>query len=232
MRVPCVALTFDDGYGDNFVSLRAVAEETAIPVALFLPTQPIENHREFQHDLVRGISGFFPLTWEQIRYWNLRGGEFGSHTHSHFDCGYADRSRLEAEIIGSKNILETHLTKPVRFFAFPFGGRRNISSEAMQLAVLTYPHVLSDFGGENLPGIGRSNGHLFRKNFYSNLWELELELQSVFDLVAATQKLSLGRANSSTSSNRLIAASAFKTPRNASSGSRIDAGRHHGSAVQ
>jgi len=232
MRVPCVALTFDDGYGDNFVSLRAVAEETAIPVALFLPTQPIENHREFQHDLVRGISGFFPLTWEQIRYWNLRGGEFGSHTHSHFDCGYADRSRLEAEIIGSKNILETHLTKPVRFFAFPFGGRRNISSEAMQLAVFTYPHVLSDFGGENLPGIGRSNGHLFRKNFYSNLWELELELQSVFDLVAATQKLSLGRANSSRSSNRLIVASAFNTPRNASSGSRIDAGRHHRSAVQ
>src|SRR6266571_221671 len=138
MRVPCVALTFDDGYGDNFVSLRAVAEETAIPVALFLPTQPIENHREFQHDLVRGTSGFFPLTWEQVRYWNLRGGEFGSHTHTHFDCGYADRKRLEAEIIGSKNTLETHLTKPVRFFAFPFGGQRNISSEAMQLAVFTY----------------------------------------------------------------------------------------------
>jgi len=223
MRVPCVALTFDDGYGDNFVSLRAVAEETAIPVALFLATQPIENHREFQHDLVRGTSGFFPLTWEQVRYWNLRGGEFGSHTHTHFDCGYADRKRLEAEIIGSKNTLETHLTKPVRFFAFPFGGQRNISSEAMQLAVFTYHHVLSDFGGENLPGIGRSNGHLFRKNFYSNLWELELELQSVFDLVAARQKLSLGRANSSSSSNRLIAASAFKTPRNASSSSRIDA---------
>ncbi|HLB90382.1 MAG TPA: polysaccharide deacetylase family protein, partial [Terriglobales bacterium] len=233
VKVPCVALTFDDGYGDNFVSLRAVAEETAIPVALFLPTQPIENHQEFQHDLVKGISGFFPLTWDQVRYWNLRGGEFGSHTHTHFDCGYADRKRLEAEIIGSKNILESHLTKPVRFFAFPFGGQRNISSKAMQLAAFTYPHVLSDFGGENLPDIGRSKGHLFRKNFYSNLWELELELQSVFDLVAARQKFSLGRANSSSSPNRLIGASAFNTRRNASSSSsRIDASRHHGSPVQ
>src|SRR2546426_1009039 len=173
------------------------------------------------------------IFWDQVRYWNLRGGEFGSHTHTHFDCGYADRKRLEAEIIGSKNILESHLTKPVRFFAFPFGGQRNISSKAMQLAAFTYPHVLSDFGGENLPDIGRSKGHLFRKNFYSNLWELELELQSVFDLVAARQKFSLGRANSSSSPNRLIGASAFNTRRNASSSSsRIDASRHHGSPVQ
>jgi len=232
VKVPCVALTFDDGYGDNFVSLRAVAEETAIPVALFLATQPIENHQEFQHDVVRGISGFFPLTWHQVRYWNVTGGEFGSHTHTHFDCGYADRKRLEAEIIGSKNILESYLTERVRFFAFPFGGRSNISSKAMQLAAFTYPHVLSNFGGENLPDTGRSKGHLFRKNFYSNLWELELELQSVFDLVAARQKFSLGRANSSSSPNRLIAASAFNTPRNASSSSRIDASRHHRSPVQ
>src|SRR2546426_8947919 len=233
VKVPCVALTFDDGYGDNFVSLRAVAEETAIPVALFLPTQPIENHQEFQHDLVKGISGFFPLTWDQVRYWNLRGGEFGSHTHTHFDCGSADREKLEAEIIGSKNILESHLEKPVQFFAFPFGGRRNISSKAMRLAASTYPHVLSDFGGENLPDTGRSNRHLFRKDFCSNLWELELELQSVFDLIAAMrQEFSLGRANSSSLPARLTAASAFKTPRNAPPSPRIDASRHHGSPVQ
>ena len=232
-EAPCVALTFDDGYGDNFVSLRAVAEETGIPVALFVATQPVENHQEFQHDLVKGTRRFFPLTWDQIRYWSLRGGEFGSHTHTHFDCGSADRKKLEAEIIGSKNILESHLTKPVRFFAFPFGGRRNISSEAMELAASTYPHVLSDFGGENLPDSGISRRHLFRKDFYLDLWELELELQSVFDLIAdIRQEYSLGRANSSSFPARFSAASAFSEPRNASPSPRIDASRHHGSPVQ
>ncbi len=233
VKVPCVALTFDDGYGDNFVSLRAVAEETGIPVTLFLATQPVENHQEFQHDLAKGARRFFPLTWDQIRYWNLRGGEFGSHTHTHFDCGSADQKKLEAEIIGSKNILESHLERPVQFFAFPFGGRRNISSKAMRLAASTYPHVLSDFGGENPPDTGRSNRHLFRKDFCSNLWELELELQSVFDLIAAMkQEFSLGRANTSSFPARLTAASAFKTPRNAPPSPRIDASRHHGSPVQ
>ena len=195
-EVPCVALTFDDGYADNFVSLRAVAEETGIPVALFVATEHVENHQEFQHDLVKGTTGFLPLTWDQIRYWSRSGGEFGSHTHSHFDCGSTDRKKLEEEIVGSKNLMERRLEEPVRFFAFPFGDRCNVSSEAMRLAISAYPHVLSDFGGENLPDRGTNRRHLFRKNAYLDLWELVLELESVFDLIAAIKRpFSHGRAN-------------------------------------
>jgi peptidoglycan/xylan/chitin deacetylase (PgdA/CDA1 family) len=215
--VPCLALTFDDGYGDNFVSLRAVAEEAGIPVTLFVPTRPVENHQEFQHDLVKGTRGFFPLTWDQIRYWSRSGGEFGSHTHTHFDCGSTDRKKLEEEIVGSKNLMEHRLGQPVRFFAFPFGDRCNVSSEAMQLAASTYPHVLSDFGGENLPGRVASTRHLFRKNSYLDLWELILELQSVFDLIAATKRpLSRGRADVSSFVARFGATSICNAPDNAS----------------
>lgn len=217
VRVPCVALTFDDGYGDNFVSLRAVAEETGIPVALFVPTQPVENHREFEHDLDKGTRGFFPLTWNQIRYWSRNGCEFGSHTQNHFDCGSTDRKKLEEEILGSKNLMEFRLGETVRFFAFPFGDRCNVSSEAMRLAVSAYEHVLSDFGGENLPHGGTSAQHLFRKNAYLDLWELILELQSVFDLIAAMkQPFAVGRGNVSRFLARFNAASAFSTAKNVS----------------
>lgn len=215
--VPCVALTFDDGYGDNFLSLRAVAEEAEIPVTLFVATQPVENHREFEHDLVKGIKGFFPLTWDQIRYWSRNGGEFGSHTQTHFDCGSTDRKKLEEEIVGSKSLLERRLEKTINFFAFPFGDRRNISSEAMRLAVSTYPHVLSDFGGENLPDSATSTRHLVRKDAYLDLWELILELQSVFDLIAALKRpFSHDRANLFGFRARFSAASIFNTTRNAS----------------
>lgn len=180
---PTVALTFDDGYEDNFVTLRAVAEETGIPVALFIVVQPIEHHREFQHDLDRGIRGFLPLRWDQVRYWRERGGEFGSHTRTHVDCGAADQTTLEGEIIGSRRDLERHLGVPVRFFAFPFGERQNISVGAMHMAASTYSHVFSGFGGENFSTNHPGPPHLFRKKLYSSLWELELELQSVFDLV-------------------------------------------------
>ena len=216
-EMPCVALTFDDGYGDNFVSLRAVAEETGIPVALFVPTQPVEKHQEFQHDLVKGTRRFFPLTWDQIRYWSRSGGEFGSHTQTHFDCGSTDRKKLEEEIVGSKNLMEHRLEQPVRFFAFPFGDRCNVSSEAMQLAASSYPHVLTDFGGENLPDRGVKIRHLLRKNAYLDLWELVLELQSVFDLIAAIKRpFSRGGANFPSFLARYSAASILNTTRNAS----------------
>jgi peptidoglycan/xylan/chitin deacetylase (PgdA/CDA1 family) len=184
VTVPTVALTFDDGYADNFVSLRAVAEETGVPVALFIVPQPIELQREFQHDLNHGIRGFLPLTWDQVRFWRQRGAEFGSHTRTHLDCGAAaDSTLLKEEIIGSKNDLEERLSTPIRFFAFPFGGHENMSVEAIQMAASAYSHFVSGFGGENRPMLDGNTQHLYRKNLYGSLWELELELQSVFDLV-------------------------------------------------
>ena len=198
VQAPTVVLTFDDGYGDNFVSLRAVAEETGVPVALFIATQPVQTHQEFQHDLAAGIRGALPLTWDQIRYWSLRGAEFGSHTRTHFDCGSTDRTTLEQEMIGSRNDLESHLAKPVEFFAFPFGKYENMSSEAVKVATSTYQHFASSVGGENLHGRAAGHQHLFRKNLYADPWELELGLQSVFDMVDnIKRKLHRRRAESS-----------------------------------
>ena len=192
VSAPTVVLTFDDGYCDNFITLRAVAEETGAPVAMFVATQPIEARQEFGHDLAAGTRGFFPLTWNQIEHWNRLGVEFGSHTRTHFDCGSGDRNRLEQEIAGSRSDLESRLGLASPFFAFPFGKRENISSQAMQMAASTYSIFLSSFGGENLPRKGSSRQHLLRKGFYSDPWELELEMQSVFDVVQRS-KLRLRR---------------------------------------
>ena len=180
---PTAVVTFDDGYADNFVSLRAVAEETEVPVVLFIATQPVELQQEFQHDVENGIRGALPLNWEQIRYWSSRRVEFGSHTRTHFDCGSNDSAILESEVVGCKHDLEQRLGRPVEFFAFPFGQQENISPEAARLAQDCYRCYVSGFGGENRSTKQKNNQHLLRKSFYSNLWELELDLQSIFDIV-------------------------------------------------
>ncbi len=183
VTVPTVVLTFDDGYRDNFVSLRTIADEAGVPVTLFITTEPVDTQGEFQHDLENGSKGHLPLTWSQICYWALRGAEFGSHTRTHVDCSSADRATLEQEIAGSKEDLEYHLGTPIRSFAFPFGKRENLSSQAIEIAASVYPYFVSGLDGENLPARNINPAHLFRKNFYPNQWELELELQSVFYLV-------------------------------------------------
>lgn len=189
VRVPTIALTFDDGYADNFLNLRAVANEAGISATLFITTQPVETHCEFAHDVSNSMVGFLPLTWDQIQYWSTRGVEFGSHTRTHMDCGTRDSDKLQWEIIGSKNDLEAQLGWPVGLFAFPYGQRRNMSSEAMRLAASTYSHFVSSFGGEAPSSGGNLQCHLFRKNFYASQWELELELQSVFDFTSAVRAL-------------------------------------------
>ncbi len=177
---PTLVLTFDDGYEDNFVNLRAVSEETGVPVVLFVSTDVVTHHREFTHDFERGLVGFRALTWDQIRYWSADDTEFGSHTCSHYDCCSRDEASLTTELEVSKRVLEEKLGKPVTAFAFPFGKPKNMSAPAVTLAAQIYDHYLSSFGGENAPIASDNHKHLLRKHLQGNPLELELELQDVF----------------------------------------------------
>ena len=85
-----LAITFDDGYRDNYVNLRAVVEETGVPVTLFVSSDHISRGTAFHHDIEHNEEGFFPLTWAELRQMQTDGFEIGSHTRTHFDCGSVD----------------------------------------------------------------------------------------------------------------------------------------------
>jgi peptidoglycan/xylan/chitin deacetylase (PgdA/CDA1 family) len=183
IQEPTVVLTFDDGYEDNFVNLRAVSEEMGIPVVLFVSSDPVTGRREFAHDYERGLKGFRALSWNQIRYWAADTTEFQSHTCSHFDCGSSDAVLLQQEMFWSKRILEEQLGSHVTSLAFPFGKPENMSPAAVTIAQQTYDHFFSCFGGENYPNRFADHKHLFRKHLSGNSWECELALQGVFDIL-------------------------------------------------
>ncbi len=181
VRAPTVALTFDDGYRDSFPALCAVVEETGVQPCLFVCSEIISEGREFDHDLRRGVRNFLPFTWSQLAYLAEQGCEIGSHTRSHFDCGSTELSRLQEEIRGSRLDLERHLGRGVRFFAFPLGGRENMSPIAVELARNTYKCIFSTWGGENFSRTGEEIWHLERCGHPNDLLELELALQSVLN---------------------------------------------------
>ena len=58
--MPTVAITFDDGYAENFVNLRAVTEETGLPIGYFISTEYISSGREFAHDQLSTNTAFHP----------------------------------------------------------------------------------------------------------------------------------------------------------------------------
>jgi len=176
VNVPTVAITFDDGYADNFVNLRAVTEETALPVGYFIATDYMSSGSEFPHDRQSRQHGFPPNTWEQIEFLKSSGYEIGSHTRSHADCGSTDEEFLRREITGSGEDIGQKLG-PAAHFSFPFGQPENISAPAAAIACASYRNVFSGYSGANVHTDARRI--LERVNFPYTVWELELELQSV-----------------------------------------------------
>jgi peptidoglycan/xylan/chitin deacetylase (PgdA/CDA1 family)/folate-dependent phosphoribosylglycinamide formyltransferase PurN len=178
VSVPTVAVTFDDGYADNFINLRAVTEETGIPVAYFISTEHIERGHEFRHDERVKEHGFAPNTWEHVEVLKRHGYEIGSHTRNHADCGSSEAEFLRAEIVGSKEDIEKRLG-PINSFSFPFGKPPNISGVAAEIACSTYENVFSAYGGRNFHREGARI--LKRMGCPLSLWELELQLQGVLE---------------------------------------------------
>jgi peptidoglycan/xylan/chitin deacetylase (PgdA/CDA1 family) len=181
VKVPTVAITLDDGYGDNFVNLRAVTEETGLPIGYFISTDHISSGRGFAHDERRNETGFPPNTWEQIEFLKHCGYEIGSHTRNHADCGSTDLEFLRPEIVGSGDDIQQKLGIRTHF-SFPFGLPKNISAPAADIACATYPNVFSAYTGGNFHADGRRI--LKRGSFPYTVWELELQLQSLLLLEA------------------------------------------------
>jgi peptidoglycan/xylan/chitin deacetylase (PgdA/CDA1 family) len=190
VKAPTVVLTFDDGYRDNFINLRAIVEHTGVPVTLFVSTDHISSGAEFEHDVSAQFGGFQPFTWDQLRQLQKQGFEIGSHTRTHFDCGSDNSIDLYSEIVGAKQDLERQLGTPIRYFSFPFGLPENISSEALKIASRTYPFFLSAFGGHNTP-VQRYGElrHLKRVCHCTHLWSLELQIQGVLEKETAFGRL-------------------------------------------
>jgi peptidoglycan/xylan/chitin deacetylase (PgdA/CDA1 family) len=180
VSAPTVVLTFDDGYAENFLCLRAVAEAEDVPVTLFVCTRKVTEQAGFDHDLVRGEVGFPALGWDQVRYLERHNVTIGSHTRTHFDCDSSDADLLTDELAGSREDLCRDLGHYVPYFAFPRGHPVNMSATAVDAAKGLYPYIFSACGGVNwvVPSLP---GELYRCSQPDSLWELELLLQSVLE---------------------------------------------------
>jgi peptidoglycan/xylan/chitin deacetylase (PgdA/CDA1 family) len=107
----------------------------------------------FSHDLAMGHR-FAPNTVEQLRAMAAAGVEIGAHAYTHADLGTIGNPRLlHYEVATAKEELQAAIGRPVRYFAFPYGQRANLSPAAFRLArEAGYAAVCSAYGGFNFPG--------------------------------------------------------------------------------
>jgi peptidoglycan/xylan/chitin deacetylase (PgdA/CDA1 family) len=145
-----LSITFDDGYRDNFEVAAPILRKLGLPATFFVTTGFIGTPTvvPWDRELPRQPGW---MSWDQLRELASQGFDIGSHTDTHVDLGTADEQTARLELETSKRKLHEQLGRPVRLFAYPFGGRNNISESARELVrEAGFTCCISCFGGANV----------------------------------------------------------------------------------
>lgn len=101
------AITFDDGYADNYSNAFPIAKKYGFTGTIFMVTGWIDGE------------GY--LTKEQLRKMSKEGWQIEAHTLSHPKLNELTAKQVENELRKSKRQLEELLNHPVDYLAYPFG---------------------------------------------------------------------------------------------------------------
>jgi len=133
-----VALTFDDGYRDQFTKALPVLKRYHMKATFFI------------------VSGFVDeplyMTWRQVRGLHRAGMEIGVHTIHHLDLAILSPGQDWQEIHRSKVVIERHIGHPALVFAYPSGAFNaqvlaDVHKSGYLAAVSTLPGTLDAQAG-------------------------------------------------------------------------------------
>ena len=146
-----LSITFDDGYADNAEVAAPILRRLALPATFFITSGFVDSPTVAPWDAKLEV-GVDWMTWKQVRALRDQGFEIGNHTDTHIDMGISEPSVVRAELAKSKAKLFEELGVDTRLFAYPFGGRQNISVDSRQLVrEAGFSCCLSCYGGVNSP---------------------------------------------------------------------------------
>jgi peptidoglycan/xylan/chitin deacetylase (PgdA/CDA1 family) len=147
-----LAITFDDGYRDNFEHAAPILDRLDLPATFFIVSDWIGTDNAAWWDLKRGVK-YPSMDWDQVRTLRARGFDIGAHTRTHVDLGSVTEEVARAEIVESRRRIEREIGGSVATFAYPYGRRENITPAAEQFVRdAGYICCCASYGGVNRAG--------------------------------------------------------------------------------
>ncbi len=181
-----LAMTFDDCYRDNLLAARVLADY-GLPACFFIPTAFVGTEHVFDWD--RDLPRMANLRWDEVREMAALGHEIGSHTVTHPDMAQVSDDQARRELVESKRVLESQLGRPVRWFAYPFGGREQFPADRLPLVEEAgYEGCLSAYGGFLFADAGDPIVPREAVPYFSSVLNLELHLRGGLDWYYALRR--------------------------------------------
>ena len=136
---PTVAITFDDGYADNYQFAFPLLLQHGLTATFFVTNGLIDREQaviqHFMEDRKASRKEIEPMSWEWIREMARFGMEIGDHTHRHPNLAHLSRQEAVAELSRSRSAISDRLGRDVNVTAFPYGKyRRHYTDETMEVA--------------------------------------------------------------------------------------------------
>jgi len=122
-----VALTFDDGYEDNYSVAFPILKKQGVSACFFLVTERIGGVGEFGWVRKLGPPNYRILDWNQVRKMRDAGMVFGAHTTGHQRLSELEDTDSREAIEKSVGTIRDELGPETVAFAYPYGRKADFS---------------------------------------------------------------------------------------------------------
>ena len=129
-----VAITFDDGYSNNYEGAYLPLLERDMCATWFIVSRDSGHYARWMES---EVDEHQLLSHEQLREMASHGMEIGAHTCTHADLGKLEQSAVANEVAGSREELQELLGMDVRSFAYPYGRWNETVIDAVRSAGFT-----------------------------------------------------------------------------------------------
>jgi peptidoglycan/xylan/chitin deacetylase (PgdA/CDA1 family) len=154
---PKVAISFDDGFRDNFDVAAPTLRELGLPATFFIITAGRAENSRTRDESPDGPDESWParlfMTWDEVRQLADQGFDIGLHAHLHHDQAHFSTAALRTDLATGAALIHQHTGRAPLTFAWPFGQLSNRHAELpLILRELGIPCAFSGVSGNNLPG--------------------------------------------------------------------------------